>query len=124
MLMSITLFLKWWYGIGWKQEFAKIQKRAVIIAQELSLTILLKTLFQPWKQLVSYVPKDTSLDDKLRVIFDNLFARCFGFVIRSAVILAGILLTVISVILSIALVILWPIIPFLPLAFVYLGLFA
>jgi hypothetical protein len=122
MLMLLTLFIKWWYTEGWKQEYYRISKRAKVIAKEMSLPILVKTLFQPWKQLVSHVPRESSLDDKFHAAFDNLFARCFGFVIRSVVIIASLIIIFITILASIVLVLVWPIIPVLPIVFMYLGL--
>lgn len=121
MLMTFILFFKWWYSKGWVDAFKQINLRSKNIAQEMSLPILFKTLFEPWKQLITSSAKDASLDDKMRILFDNLFARAFGFVIRTGTIIISIILILLVAVLSIVLAILWPVIPFLPLVFVYLG---
>lgn len=82
--------------------------------------ILLRTLFEPWKQITSYSGPNDSLDVKFHVWFDNLFARSIGFVIRSFVILFGSLAIILVVIFGTVLALLWPLVPFIPLVLIIL----
>lgn len=112
--MAISLFFSWWYGAGWKNAFSRIQERVDILSSELSLGILLKTLFEPWKQITSYSGPSAALDDKLRVWLDNVFARAIGFVIRVFVLVFGSLAVVVAYGGGLLLAVLWPLVPLLP----------
>lgn len=120
MIMSIILFFQWWYGPGWKNSFSRITQRVDILSAELSLGILLKTLFEPWKQITSYSGPNDSIDVKFHVWFDNLFARSIGFVIRSCVLLFGSLSIIVVVIFGTVLAIIWPFVPLIPLLLIVL----
>lgn len=118
--MVITLFINWWYGAGWKNAFARIGQRIDTIAAELSMGILLRTLFEPWKQITSYANASASLESKLRTGFDNVFARVFGFIIRLNVLLFGCVACCLAAIFGIALAIAWPVVPLVPVVFIIL----
>jgi ammonia channel protein AmtB len=78
----ITVMFKWWYTDGWKLAFTNIINRSYNILDKFSVSILLKTLFEPWKQIKSYAGPGSSINDKIYVLFDNAFARTFGFILR------------------------------------------
>lgn len=52
----------------------------IIVAQEFSLTLLLKTLFAPWRRDIA--PPGRSLDEILRNLLLNLVSRFIGFLVR------------------------------------------
>lgn len=118
--MAIMLFFSWWYGPGWKNSFSRITQRVDAIATELSMGILLKTLFEPWKQITSHSGPNDSIDVKFHAWFDNLFARMIGFVIRSSVLVFGTLSVVVVVLFGTVLALLWPLVPLLPVLLVLL----
>lgn len=119
--MAIIYLLSWWYGQGWLQAFAQIKHRIDFIFDELSLKVLLRTLFEPWKQITSYAPSDATFGDKFRIWFDNLFARLIGFVIRTIMIGLAMLSAFIIFIIGILIAAVWPFIPLLPLVLIYMG---
>lgn len=112
--MGLAIFLGWWYGAGWANSFKAIFNRVSLVAQEFSLPILLRTLFEPWKQLTVYTGPGAPLDAKMRVLFDNLFSRFFGFVVRTMFIFICLIAVTVTFIAGIILAIAWPVIPFLP----------
>jgi hypothetical protein len=118
--MAIALFFSWWYGPGWKNSFVRITQRISILSQELSMSILVKTMFEPWKQITSHSNPTDPLELKFRAWFDTLFARMVGFVIRSSVLVFGIITSFFLLIFGTVLAILWPIVPALPIAFIIL----
>ena len=120
--MAIIYLLSWWYGQGWLQAFAQIKHRIDFIFDELSLKVLLRTLFEPWKQITSYAPSDATVGDKFRIWFDNLFARVIGFVIRTLTIGLAMFAALIVLILGIIIAIVWPLIPFLPFILIYMSI--
>lgn len=113
--MGFTTFISWWYSAGWTNAFYAITGRVQLLAKELSMPILATTLFEPWKQISFSGGVNVSLDAKLRLMFDNVFSRIFGFIIRSTVLLIGVIASVIVFIGGVILALLWPIIPVLPL---------
>lgn len=120
--MAIIYLLSWWYGPGWLHSFSQIRHRLVFVIQELSILVLLRTLFEPWKQITSYKSGNASLEEKFRVWFDNIFARVIGFIVRMLTITFGLVALVIVFIVSLILALVWPLVPFLPILLIYLGI--
>lgn len=111
----MLMLLPWWYGAGWKNEWQSIPRRARALSEQFSLGILANTLFEPWKQMTSYAPPGGSLEAKLRVLFDNLFARVFGFALRSFFIVVGCLSIAVLSVIGFIVAIAWPfILPAVP----------
>lgn len=70
---------------------------------------------------MSYSGKGSSLEQKFRVWFDNVFARIVGFVIRSATIIFGLIAIGLIAVVGFVLALLWPAVPVLPILFIVLG---
>lgn len=121
--MLLTDFFSWWYTAGWKNTLLNTRRLLGDFAANFSIAILLKTLFAPWKQLDARLPANPTLGDRLRHIVDKLISRVVGFMVRTATLLAA--LIVFSVILAARLVwiVVWPLLPATPLlsALVALG---
>lgn len=122
MIDMIVVMFKWWYSEGWKHAFMSVILRSNNMLEKFSVPILLKTLFEPWKQIKSYAGSGSSLNDKAYVLFDNAFARTFGFILRINLIIIAMIISVLVGLVSLVLAIVWPVIPFLPVVFVVLGL--
>lgn len=112
------IFFTWWYGPGWKNAFIRITKRVETLAAELSMGILLGSLFEPWKQITSYSRPNSPLDVKLHVLMDNVFARIVGFIVRVSVLIFGLIACGITFIFGLVLAIAWPLVPLIPLFFI------
>lgn len=119
--MGFVIFFRWWYSAGWSNSFVAIYQRVQILAQELSMGILLRTLFEPWKQITLYGGPNAALDTKIHVLLDNIFSRVFGFVIRCGVLIIGAFGSLILFIAGILLAVIWPIVPLLPILFAFLA---
>jgi hypothetical protein len=119
--MAFTIFFSWWYGPGWKNAFVTITKRVENLAAELSMGILIKTLFEPWKQITSYSRPNSTIDVKIQIAIDNVFARMVGFVVRSSVLLFGLISCSLVFLFGIVLAIFWPIVPMLPVLLIMLS---
>lgn len=104
----IVELMRWWYGPGWLHAFKRINSRTANVASAFSAGTLLKTLFSPWKR-IQYSGK--SFDAKMQAMMDNAISRLIGFVVRLGVLLAASIMIVGSLILSITIVIIWPLIP-------------
>lgn len=117
-MLALTL-LQWWYGRGWKTVAVRAERRIAGITDAFSVSILLRTLFAPWRRIVTY--PGAGLDAKFRALIDNFVSRCVGFVVRVCVLIAaGVSLAALSVIALVQLV-LWPLLPVAAVVFLVWG---
>ena len=115
--MAITEMFLWWYSHGWQSFIAKAHNSLSSITDFFSMSSLVRTLFKPYRQISAETASGTSsLDVKFRMFIDRLISRCVGFVSRLILLLAGTFVIIIGGIVSLILIILWPIIPLLPIA--------
>ena len=118
--MLVVAFLQWWYGPGWRDAGDRLSTRIRDTYLNFSVPILARTLFSPWKQIIT--PPDGSLQDRLRALVDNVVSRAVGFAVRlMALIAAGVLILVFATgggLLLIA----WPALPLLGPALIVVGL--
>ena len=104
-------FFTWWYGRGWHQLARNMQRRISKTSGMFSVPILLRTLFAPWKRIITY--PGSSLDAKIRAFGDNMVSRAVGFSVRLLVLFtAAIMLVLVSIVALIELIA-WPILPIL-----------
>ena len=107
-MLALELFA-WWYSQGWLQLAKNMHRRLRLTEQMFSARILLKTLFAPWRRIVT-IP-GSSLDAKIRAFGDNMVSRAVGFTVRLLVLFtAGIMLLIVGTI-AVLEVVAWPLIP-------------
>lgn len=75
-----------------------------------SISILLKTLFDPWKR-DNYTIENGSLQARMKLALDNLISRVIGLVIRLATMIFGLLVTVLFFIFMVLVLVLWLLLP-------------
>lgn len=109
MFMLVLAFFSWWYGQGWLGVAKNIGPRLQGIAASFSAAQLVRTLFQPWRRIITY-PGD-SLGAKLRAWGDNVFSRAVGFVVRTLVLFAALMVLLVALVFSIIEVVVWPLLP-------------
>ena len=90
--------------------------RVAKVAKAFSGGTLLRTLFSPWKQLITDSGHDAALGDKMRALLDNIVSRFVGFMVRSITLFAALITITIVFVINIALVVVWPLVPVLPFA--------
>lgn len=95
-------------------------RRVSTLDEAFSVGILLRTLFLPWRRIISY--PGAGLDAKLRAILDNLISRCVGFVVRSFVLLAVAILAIFATAIGLIQIVVWPLIPLTAIAAIVKGL--
>lgn len=103
--------LRWWYGPGWLLAFRRIGERTQNVSHAFSAPMLLKTLFSPWKRIMTTGAK--TIDAKFQAAMDNLVSRMVGFVTRLMVLTAALVMTTGTFLMSSAIVVVWPLIPLL-----------
>lgn len=112
--------LVWWYKEGWVNAWRSIPRAIKSVLLAFSLPVLLRTLFSPWKQIISGGGR--SIDEKLRSLVDNLVSRSVGFVVRLGVIAAALIIIVAVSLFNLALAIAWPVIPLSIIYFILRGI--
>ena len=117
----IVLFFRWWYTDGWRSAFRAITAKSSVVLADFSVPILLRTLFEPWKQIRSYAAPGSAINGKMQALMDNTFARTFGFIIRSNIIFYASIIAAFVAIANGVIALLWPVIPLLPLVFLIVG---
>jgi hypothetical protein len=101
--------LRWWYVTGWVQALQRIGAWASGVEHVFSLSLLVRTLFQPWRRIVTVAGR--GLDAKMHAALDNLVSRCIGFFIRIFVILAAGISMLIAFVAALAMAVIWPLLP-------------
>lgn len=109
LVMLARAFFSWWYGEGWKTVATSFRTRYVNVASTFSVNQLLRTLFAPWRRIITY--PGASLNDKMKAWSDNLFSRSIGFVVRLLVLLAAFIAILVVMLLSVIEFVLWPLLP-------------
>ncbi len=114
MFMLLVSFFKWWYGDGWRQRARMVIDRIDSTTDYFSLDLLVKTLFAPFRQ-ISAGSVDGSLEVKLRALGDRLISRLIGAIVRSMLIVIGLLTIAIQTLLGGIVLLVWVIVPAFPL---------
>ena len=115
--MLAVSFLQWWYFKGWLIYFDGFRAKMRNMADFFSIGLLLRTLFQPFRQIsANETGEKGGLEGALIAFFDRLLSRFIGFVVRVCIIVAGIIIMTLQLVLGLALALLWPCVPLLPFA--------
>lgn len=120
--MFILGLIGWWYGPGWKKVGTILIEKGITAEDYFSIDLLLKTLFSPFRQISADTNSGGTLGDKLRAVFDKLFSRFIGAIIRLILILAGTVWLWVIFVLDVGILLLWPILPFIPIIGLFLSL--
>lgn len=109
MFMLVADFFIWWYGRGWLSVFASYSRRLREVQSVFSVKQLLQTLFEPWRRIISY-PGD-SLAEKIRAWGDNVVSRVIGFFVRCIMLMASLVASIATIVLTTFEVVIWPLLP-------------
>ncbi|MBO4855559.1 hypothetical protein J5500_04115 [Candidatus Saccharibacteria bacterium] len=118
--MLIVGFLQWWYVRGWLNLINKMMSMLRSLADSFSISLLLKTLFSPYKQISAYGSGEISFQAQISDFFDKLLSRVIGMILRLIIIFIGIIVIVLDVVMSSLAILLWPLLPILPIVCVIL----
>lgn len=119
--MYVFALVSWWYGSGWIDQLALVKQRFARAADRYSLGLLVRTLFSPFKQLDAYSGGVGSLDVRLRAWLDRLISRFIGALIRSFMLIVGLVILLFEFVLAVLRMVLWPFVPVVPLIGVVLA---
>lgn len=115
--MFIVGMFSWWYSAGWLRCLVAVRDNLLTIYDYFSLDLLLRTLFSPFRQ-ISAGKVSGSISVQMRALLDNLISRVIGAVVRTIVIVIGSVTLFIAVMVGLFRLIIWPVIPVLPIIFV------
>lgn len=112
--MQFVALVSWWYGSGWLDQIGLVRRRFAGVADRYSLSLLLRTLFSPFKQLDAYSGGSGPLDARMRAWLDRLISRLIGAMIRSLMLIVGLIAIVIEAMFAVFRLVFWPLVPALP----------
>ncbi len=118
--MLVFGFIQWWYGPGWRDMANRVIGRARQTYAYFSISLLLRTLFQPWRRIMS--PPGGSLQQRVHALADNAVSRGVGFSIRIIALFTAVIMITLTLVLGGLLVILWPILPLISIGLMAGGL--
>jgi hypothetical protein len=121
MVMVFVALFSWWYTAGWAELARRVVGRATGVLQTFSVGLLARTLFAPFRQ-ISAGGVQGPLNAQVRALGDRLFSRIFGAVIRAFFILFGLVGALFMALLGLVQLVLWPLVPVLPVLGVILAL--
>jgi len=107
--MFAVLLLSWWYSSGWSWLAKRAAVKYKLIGEALSVGILLRTFFAPWKQIQSA----TTLQNFIQSTVDNIVSRVVGMVIRIFMLFTALILYLLLTVFIVVSFVSWPIIPLL-----------
>lgn len=111
--MVIVGLFSWWYGTGWLERIAAVRTRLAGVYDYFSIDLLVRTLFAPFRQISAGSVRGP-IGLQLRAWFDRLISRTIGMIVRTIVIIIGIITLLIASALGLLVILLWPLIPVLP----------
>ncbi len=111
--MLILDFISWWYSKGLIKYLSQIKHSLSKIIDYFSISILLKTLFHPFKLIANY-QTGRDLASKIGAWGDRMVSRMVGFVIRFVTLLIALVTIILALIVSCFRIVFWLILPLLP----------
>lgn len=112
--MVIVWALSWWYGAGWRAQFARVWAKLESTYDYFSIGLLASSLFAPFRQ-ISAGRVDGPLAVQMRAFFDRQLSRVIGAFVRTILIVVGIVLLTLQSFWGVVTMIFWGLLPFLPL---------
>lgn len=112
-------FFSWYYGAGLKELLEREKNILGFFWRYFSVADLARTLFYPWKRDITFrYWRGWKPLKSLEIIAENLFSRLIGAIVRSLVIVAGLVITIFFSLFGFAIVLIWlaPPLALLPLA--------
>lgn len=120
-MLLVSELLRWWYGDGWRKHAQLVALRLEGTMDYFSIDLLAKTLFAPFRQ-ISAGRVDGPIGVQLRAMVDKLFSRIIGGFVRTILLLIGGITIGIQALLGMGALILWAVIPLLPIVGIVLAI--
>lgn len=111
--MFLVGIMSWWYGNGLRLRFGMISDRLARTNDYFSIGLLASTLFAPYRQ-ISAGKVNGSLALQMRALVDQLISRFIGAIVRSFMMILGIIILNLQVLGGVVELFFWVIIPTFP----------
>lgn len=111
--MFLVGIISWWYGDGWKQRSHLVADRISRTNDYFSIGLLLSTLFAPFRQ-ISAGSVDGSLAVLLRALVDKLISRVIGAIVRTFMVIFGLVVMILQIIFGGIVLVVWTFVPLFP----------
>lgn len=111
--MLLPAFFSWWYGEGWLSLARKVNGRVTGVLKFFSVGQLAMSLFAPFRQ-ISAGRVQGPLGVQLRAWGDKQFSRVIGAIVRLLLIFCGLIGALLYGVLGLAMMVLWPLLPAVP----------
>ena len=118
--MLFVSLIRWWYSDGWRLRAQKMSSKLDGVIDYFSIDLLLKTLFQPFRQ-DGAGRVEGSLDVKMRAFADKMISRMLGAIIRLFILVFGLIAIALYVLYTLVVLVTWFFIPLAPLVGVVLA---
>ncbi len=105
------LYIRWHYSEAFADLYRNWQNSLIFILHIFSLKLLFKTWFSPLGRLNEDYKKSFDLEAFLETLVVNTMMRLVGFVMRTFVIISGLLALVVVFLLGLSAFILWTLAP-------------
>ena len=113
--MFVVALLQWWYGAGWKRQLVAFRDHIAGTYDYFSIDLLARSWFAPFRQ-ISAGKVQGSLAVHWRAFVDRTISRFIGALMRTIIMLVGTVAIALSCIVGVAVVMVWLVVPFIPVA--------
>ncbi len=114
-----NIFTVWlfWHFYEMPKFLLGVWKNYILFALNyFSLSLLLKSLFAPWRRYKWHYPKGFDVGEFLSTIISNTFSRLMGALMRIILIIVGVLFQIFVVFAGLIIFILWILVPLIAVA--------
>lgn len=108
--------ISWWYSQGWGIFMGKLGEKFKNTVDFFSFSTIFRTLFSPFRQISANVDTNGAPGTRMSAVFDQLFSRIIGFIVRLGILILGVVVLVLQAILSLISIVIWPLLPVAPFA--------
>lgn len=117
--MFLVGIFQWWYGAGWLRHVRRSYVGILRTADFFSLGLLLRTLFDPFRQ-ISAANVNGPLPEQLRAWADRQFSRAVGAVVRTIMLLVGMVAITARALWTLVSIVSWTLLPLTPVIGIFL----
>jgi len=111
--MFLVGIMSWWYGNGLRLRLKMIGDRIARTNDYFSIGLLASTLFSPYRQ-ISAGKVSGSLSVQMHAFVDRLISRVIGAIVRTFMIVFGVIVICLQAVSGVVILFFWLIIPTFP----------
>ncbi|MEI6040443.1 MAG: hypothetical protein WCP93_03795 [Candidatus Berkelbacteria bacterium] len=117
----MVTYFSWWYGQGLVNFWRAIIIMTGKVYSFFSITILTRTLFDPWKHDEAWA-ENASLQTRMNIFLNNMISRLIGFVIRLFTVILGLFIGTTFFLIFFCLWLAWILLPIIVIGLIVNGL--